>query len=223
MRTLFAVLAVALVFFGATPATAQVEFGFRPGLTIADVSLDTDGVEPDFDTRTGFVAGIFLEVPLSANLSFQPGLSYAQKGAGVSESFEGEDFNFGVELDYIEAPLLLKYAFPTTGSVGVHLYGGPALAFESSCKLAFEGEGVEASVDCDAEGSDIQFDTKSFDVGAMLGAGVSFPVGARATFLVDAFYNFGLTSILDDPENEDNSLKNRTFYGTVGVSFPMGN
>lgn len=220
MRALATAFALSLALAVSQPLSAQMDIGFRAGASIADVSLDTEGVGPDLSTTTGFVGGVFLDIPLTSNLYFQPGLGFAQKGAEVSDDFEGEEVTFGVNLDYIEVPLLLKYAFPTSGSLGVHVYGGPALSFETTCEFSFESDEFGADVACDAEGSDLELTTKSFDLGAMFGGGIAFPVG-RASILVDAFYNLGLTNIDDNAEGDD-SLKNRAIYITGGVSIPLG-
>jgi hypothetical protein len=203
-----------LVMATAVPAAAQTQIGLRAGVSIADLSVDDDEFEPD--SKTGFLAGAFVELPLGGNLSFQPGASFVQKGAEESDG----DATLSLELNYIEFPLLFKYAFPTTGSVGVHLSAGPAVAFETSCKVSVEGTGVELNIGCDEGDSyDIEVETTSVDIGAMLGGGLAFDVG-RAQLMVDAFYNFGLKNI--DDTGGDESVKNRAIYATVGASFPVG-
>jgi hypothetical protein len=216
MRTFAAIMAVLFTLAVAQPAEAQTRIGFRAGATISNLSIDDAEGGFDPDSRTGFMAGAFLEMPLSGNISFQPGASYVRKGAEESEA----GTTVGIELSYFEIPLLLKYGFPSSGPVGVHLYGGPALAFEASCKVKVEGGSFEGSVDCDEGGDpDDEVLTKSFDMGAMLGGGLSFGMGG-ATALVDVFYNLGLVNISDQGEG---TAKNRAIYLTAGLSFPVGN
>lgn len=202
------------------PASAQVSLGFRGGASISDFSLESDEVAPDLDSSTGLLLGAFVDVPLATNLSFQPGLQYVQKGAEVSAVEDGMEVSLGIDLAYLEIPLLLRYAFPTDGPVGVHLFAGPALGFEASCEVGVEGGGFRASFDCDqGEEVDFAFDTKSLDVGALFGGGLSFEAGPGA-LLVEGSYNLGLTNLAEDAD-EGESVKNRAFYVTAGYTFPI--
>lgn len=213
-------IAVLLLFAVARPVSSQVTLGVRAGASLSDLSVDTEGVAPDLDSRTGFVFGGFADVPLTPSLSFQPGLQYAQKGAEVSGEEEGEEVTVGIHLDYVEIPLLLKYTLPTTGSLGFNLYGGPALALEVGCELAFQSAGFGADVDCDqgAE-ADFEIETTSFDVGALFGGGIAAPLGP-GSLLVEVFYNVGLANVFESAG--DDTIKNRAFYVTAGVGFPVG-
>ncbi len=202
-------------------ASAQMELGVRVGVTVSDISLDSDGIEPAFDSRSGFNLAAYLDVPLGGGLSFQPGLGFTQKGAELNDDIEGEEVSLGLHLDYLEVPLLFRYAFPTTGSLGVHLLAGPALAFESGCSLVVEGEGASVEIDCDETGAedDFEVDTESFDFGAMFGAGLAFPLGG-VTGTVEALYNVGLRDVGGD--GGDESAKNRALYLTAGIRIPIG-
>lgn len=216
----FLVAAFLFIFIAAEPAAAQTKLGIRGGATISEISVDSDGVEPEFDSRTGLTLGAYLDIPLSGGLSFQPGIGLAQKGAKLSDTVDGEEVSLGINLDYIEVPLLFRFAFPTSGSLGVHLLAGPALAFEVGCGLAFEGEGASLDIDCDQGGEeDFEVDTESFDYGAMFGAGITFPLGGM-TGTLEALYNLGLANIAGG-DGEDTS-KNRTIYLTAGIQIPLG-
>lgn len=217
------VIALGLAVFAAQPLLAQTTFGFKAGASISDLSFDTDEVAPDLESRVGILLGATVDVPLASGLWFQPGLSFVQKGAEITGEFEGgEEVTVALDLDYVEMPLLLKYVFPTTGSLGVHLFAGPALAFEVGCKVGLASEGIDVSIDCD-QGEDEGFEvtTKSFDLGALVGGGVSVPMGG-ASLLFEASYNFGLANIADTDEGEDDSVKNRALYLSAGIAFPMG-
>lgn len=221
MRIVPAFLVAALLFIvAAEPTAAQMKLGIRAGATISDLSIDTEGVGPDLDSRSGLALGAYLDIPLSGGLYFQPGIGLAQKGAKLSDTVEGEEISLGINLDYIEVPLLFRYAFPTSGSLGVHLLAGPALSFESGCGLAIEGEGVSIDIDCDQGAEeDFEVDTESFDFGAMFGGGITFPLGG-VTGTLEALYNLGLANIAGG-EGEDTS-KNRAFYLTAGIQIPIG-
>lgn len=217
MKKLLIVFGVAATLAAAAPLSAQRALGFRAGASLANLSIDASGEEPDLSSRTGFLVGAYMDIPLSGNLFFQPGFGMTQKGAEISE----DEGTFGLHLDYLEIPLLLKYAFPSSGSLGVHLMAGPALGFELSCNVSFEAEGISADVACDeGEEQDIEIATKSFDVGALLGGGISFPMGG-VRLTIEGFYNMGLTNLLEDASDDD-SAKNKAIYLTGGVAFPVG-
>jgi hypothetical protein len=210
-----------LAILGGQPLAAQTTFGFKAGMSVSDLSVDTDGVSPDLESKAGVLLGATVDVPLASGLWFQPGLSYVQKGARITgEADGGEVITVTLGLDYLEVPLLLKYAFPTTGSLGVHLFAGPALAFEVGCELGVATEGVDVSIDCDeGDAQDVEIATKSFDLGALVGGGVSVPMD-NVSLLFEASYNFGLANVADS--EGDDSLKNRAFYISAGVALPLG-
>ncbi len=220
MRALAVCLAAALLFASADVASGQISLGVRVGATLSDISVDSDGIEPEFDSRTGFSLGAYLDLPLSGNLFFQPGIGLAQKGAKLTEEEQGEEISLGINLDYVEMPLLFRYAFSTTGALGVHLLAGPALAFESSCTVKLEADGLDIEADCDQAGDeDIEVDTESFDFGAMFGGGVSFPLGGvRGT--LEALYNVGLKNVAGGDDSD--TSKNRAFYLMAGLRIPIG-
>jgi hypothetical protein len=216
-RFLIAVAAVTVctAFADTSPLSAQRALGFRAGASIADLSIEVnDDVAPDLSSRTGFIVGAYMDIPLNSSLFFQPGFGLTQKGAKIND----DDDTFELRLDYLEIPLLLKYAFPTSGSVGFHLMAGPALAWELTCRVGIEAEGFSDDVDCGEE--DVEIETKSIDFGVLLGGGVSFPMGG-VRLTAEGFYNIGMSNILDDAGVED-SAKNRALYLTVGVAFPIG-
>lgn len=217
MKKLLMTVTVCAMFAGASPISAQRALGFRAGVSIADLSIDVGDVAPDLSTRTGFLVGAYMDIPLNSSLFFQPGFGLTQKGAEIS----ADEGTVGLHIDYLEIPLLLKYAFPTSGAVGVHLMAGPVVAIELSCDLSIEAEGFSADVACDAGGEeDVEITTRSPDFGVLLGGGVSFPMGG-VRLTAEGFYNIGMTNILEDAGVND-SAKNRALYLTAGVAFPIG-
>ena len=221
MRLTAAGIALALMSLAAHPVSAQVSIGGRIGASISDLSVDTRDVPPDLDSKTGLVVEAFADIPLSPGLSFQPGIQYAQKGASATDTSEGQEFTLELSFDYVEVPLLLRYAFPTTGALGVSLYGGPSLAFEASCEVTLQGTSVTLTIGCDEGGQQgVEVNTKSFDLGVLFGGGISVPAGpGRLT--VDVSYDMGLTNISSDAQ-DDESVKNRAFYITAGMALPVG-
>jgi len=84
--------------------------GFKLGVNAS--SLDSNANFAAFDdTRIGFHAGFFLEIPINKTLSFQPEIQYSAQGA--------KDEN--ARLNYINVPLLLKINLAQ--SFSLHLGG----------------------------------------------------------------------------------------------------
>lgn len=195
----------------APAAEAQTMVTVQGGATFATFEgddADIDGVDPG--TRTGFNFGASLGLPISEIIYLTPGLYYVQKGA----EYEEAGLESAIELTYLEVPILLQVML--TGPdrpLGLSVFAGPSLAFEIGCDISFE----ELSGDCDDEG---EIETKSLDIGALFGAGVSFPVGERVALLVNGGMDLGLTSI--DDSAADNDVKNSTFFLNVGLGFPLG-
>ena len=64
-------------------------------------------------------------------------------------------------------------------------------------------------------------ETKSLDLGAVIGAVVSFAAGESASIFLRGGYDLGLRNILDD-EDDSTSAKNRALFFGAGVVFPVG-
>lgn len=190
----------------AAPAAAEAQsgFGIVGGVNFATFSGDDAG---DAGHRTGLLLGGFAAIPLGNVLTFRPEVVYTQKGA----TFETAGVEQGLQLDYIEVPILLRIGVPV--GMGLHALAGPTMAFELSCSSDLEGGGVDVSGDC---GDDE--DRKSFLVGFQAGAGVDLPLGATVLSL-DGRYTFDLESFLDEAAGD---LSNRVWSVTASVGFPLG-
>ncbi len=204
------VLITALLILLPAVAAGQSTVGFRGGLSLASLGGD-DAV--DLDSRTGLSFGGFFNVPVSDMLGVQVGAGFVQKGAKETEL--GIDLEF--ELGYIEIPLLLTLSPPTSGNVGFTFSVGPAVGFKTGCEFSASDAGVTVELDCDDPSIDL--DLKSFDVGAMVGAGLDIGLTESISLHLDAFYNFGFTKI--DDSGVDDDVKNRAFSILAGLSFPL--
>jgi opacity protein-like surface antigen len=65
-------------------------------------------------------------------------------------------------------------------------------------------------------------DFKSFDVGAIAGAGLDFNVSDRMVLNIDGRYYFGATESFAVDVAAVSDVKNRGVSGTVGLLFLMG-
>ena len=205
------VLVIAFLMTLPTVAAGQSTVGFRGGLSLA--SLGGDDAQ-DFDSKTGLSFGGFFNVPVSDMLGVQVGAGFVQKGA--SETELGVDLEF--EMGYIEIPLLLTLSPPTSGNVGFTFSVGPAIGFNTGCTLSGTEGGITVEIDCDDPS--IGLEVKSFEVGAMVGAGLDIGLTESVSLVLDGFYNLGLTKV--DDSGVDDDVKNRAFSILAGVSFSVG-
>jgi hypothetical protein len=193
-----AVLAVA-------PLSAQVHLGIVAGGVSATLSTATADQIPNKSSRTGFAAGLSARWKLAERLSFGPEVLYVQKGAKGRDNTDV--IHEEIKIDYIEVPLLFRYAL-SGGSLRPYLLGGGAVAFRLNCNLHFAGLGQDIKEDCKANNAE----ATSTDMAAVGGAGVAFGrVGLSVRYVL------GLTNIKKASVGND-AIKNRALMGMVSFS-----
>ncbi len=160
MPKLFRISAFAALALGATALTAQAQeksFGIIGGVTFATLSgSDADGgyiVDPELGSlavnkgsRTGFAAGLFVDIPAGRALVFEPQALYVGKGVKYTVSDGSTSVDATLALGYIDVPLLLRYNFETSG--GVYFLLGPDVGFNISCSVSASGGGQSANSSC---------------------------------------------------------------------------
>ncbi len=194
------------------PLVPKPEFGIKAGLNLS--SIDTDQLGSS--TRSGFVGGVYLDLPTI--------LLHVQAEALISQyGFEGGtplgNYLGSHELEYrstfLQVPVLLVMALPLP-VVSPRVYAGPALNIP-----------LKSEVKLDGDWSDIRDDTKNA-WSLILGAGVKI-----MNIGVDLRYDIGVTALNDRPVGDilDDALdevtgadqykdiKERTF--SVTVSFAL--
>lgn len=198
-------LGLALLLSAASPAAAQMTFGVKGGVNVANLSFDPED-EGSPDSRTGLVLGVVVTQPIRNRFGLQIEGLYVQKGAKDEFSEEGLNFKSTFKLDYIEIPVLANIALTSSDQVKFSVLAGPSFAFNVNAEIEEEFDGEE-------ETTDIGDDVKAYDVGFALGGAVQ-----TGQFLIDARYTWGLVNINDDPD-DDQKVKNKGFMFTVGWLF----
>ncbi len=168
----------------------------------------------DIESRTGFSFGGWLAVPLGDRVSIVPGATYVQKGTQFDEF---ADVTATFELAYLEIPVLFSVRLtPAESSTAINLFAGPSIAFEVSCSLSATDGDDSVSEDCDAEADE----RESMDFSGIIGGGVGFPINEGLGLNISAGLDMGLTSLDASEDSED--IKNRTFFGSVALTIPVG-
>ncbi|WP_448701665.1 porin family protein [Mucilaginibacter sp. AW1-3] len=119
-------LAAGLLFAGAV--NAQIKFGVAGGVNFSNI-IKTD--DPNFTTdyRTGFNAGVTMDIHLIGPLSFDPEILYSTKGY-KAHTTSGE---FNQRTNFIDAPLLAKLKV----APGFGIIVGPQISFLMSTTNTF--------------------------------------------------------------------------------------
>ena len=180
-------------------------FGITAGVNLSTIGGDSiSGAK----NKTGFFVGGTVIVPMGSGFSFNPELTYSLKGA----KFSDQGTNGSFKLNYLELPILLRYDFAVAGTTRPFLLAGPALGFQTSCKISGEDQSTTVTFGCkdffDQLGAPI--DVKKFDTGAMFGGGVAFDVSGH-TMSLGLRYNLGLNDVFSDTDAKNRVL---SFVGT---------
>ncbi len=166
-----AIILCTLMLIGTTVFSQGVDFGVKAGVNFASIT-DATGL----DSRTGFVAGVFVGGKFNDNLGIQADLLYSQQGA----EFSLGDFN----LDYVTVPVVVKYFV----AQGLNIQLGPQFGVIVNDEAqTVVGETI----------NDIA--TNDFDLSGVVGIGYDLPMGIR----LDGRYNFGLTDVAKSADGKN--------------------
>lgn len=166
-------LVVLVSFFGLSTYGQGIDLGVKLGANFSNIS---DAYELEFESKTGFVGGIFLGIKFNEKLAIQSELLYSQQGA----KFDAGDIDFS----YVSVPVLFKYYLIQ----GLNIQAGPQFGFVVD-------EDVPDVIDNIIESND-------FTTTGVVGLGYDLPMGLR----VSARYNFGLTEVFEGGKNSVVSL-----------------
>lgn len=180
----------------ATDARAQT-LGVQGGLNFS--TLSGDDIE-SADHLTGWQLGGTALLG-RGRTGMLTGLVLTRKGASES----GGGLSSRIALTYFQVPLLARFVLSDAGargSIGTHVYFGPAVALKTGCRVTASFGSGNISAPCDdPEDAEDPTTFRSTEVSAIAGFGVDFE-----SFSLSIQYDLGLTDIA-----EDQSVKNRTF------------
>lgn len=192
-----------------TPMAIKTRFGVRAGANLANFRLNdyATSTQPEVSQKTSYHAGVFVNIPISPMFRFQPGVEYSGQGSKVAKyNVIGSvpvTSSYEQDLKYINLPLMVQYV--TKG--GFMVEAGPQPGFLVSAIQ--DGPG---SSTVDKKNSFDKFDLS-------LGAGLGYL--SRIGLGVNARYNFGLTSALEDGgTNNGPEVKNQVVQ--LGLVYHFG-
>lgn len=189
---LIAVLLLSVLLLNAQPRIG-IQVGY--GLSMSALTL---AQEPNFPTsttsETGFVGGIFGQIPLKKNWVFRPVLQFVNKGYKERYSSQSYAYSTPVPLRYFEVPLSFVYT-TLPGRNGFLLGGGPTVSFSSDRDYQYRP-------------------VKSLDAGAHVLLGFQTPLG----FSANLTYTHGFVNVSKFTDQVP-VIKNRFAALTVGYLF----
>lgn len=186
-------------------------YGVRLGYNLASISSSNAGV--DMNTYGGWAfGGVYgLQLANSTPLWLEAGLFYSEKGGKVNNYLSTATIN-GVEheytqkkttrLIYLQAPIVIKYAFDVADDFYVEPFLGGYLAL---------GIGGKTKLYSQEQSSDSFDNFNRFDGGLRIGCGAEYQM-----IYAEVGFDFGIANIND---NEFVSARNQSFFFNIGVNF----
>lgn len=178
MRIIARPLVLAAVALAVTVATASAQsiknIGVIAGVNFSTFNgsdADLTSIGLDKGSLTGFLGGVFVDLPLGASVVLEPSAVYIGKGAKYAITDPGVSGDITFDVEYIEIPVLLRYNFKSSG--GPYALVGPDVAFNISCSVSGSGDASLPATDCVDIGTlaGVPFEATSVTFGGILGFG----------------------------------------------------
>ncbi|TKC05072.1 porin family protein [Pedobacter frigoris] len=214
MKKLFIIglgLTVSSLAFQAKAQTSQaaandkMKFGIRAGANLmkmgkfqfADQYYSTD-------SKVGFQAGIYADLPMGGGFAFLPEISYVQKGAKLEATVAGNTGTFDATVSYLDIPVLIGYK----ATPELTVFAGPQVSF-----LLAQKSTIKANNDPQTETTSTENFSKSLAGGA-IGLGYSITPNIN----INGRYSMDFQKALKDNVNQD-KIKNSGFALSLGYTF----
>lgn len=205
------ILILGTLFFGVTVMgqTEKVKIGVKAGVNISNLTVDES--ELNSSGKTGFTAGIMVEIPIAKNFSLQPELLYSQQGTKITFSDEevtNSHYKSTIELNYLNIPVMLKYYVIK----GLSVQAGPQIGILLKANNKYQ----DNFLGYDSQGN---FNLKEYSSG--IDTSVNFGLGyqLKNKFYTDVRYNISYSNVFKDGDVNhfiDNNMKNKVFQITLG-------
>ena len=186
-------------------------YGLRLGYNIA--CINSSDARIDTESYGGFAfGGIYgLQLANSTPVWLEAGLFYSEKGGKVgnypsTKTENGRTIDYTqkmtTRLIYLQAPIVVKYAFDVADDVYIQPFLGGYLGL---------GIGGKTKLYSEERSYDSFDDFNRFDGGLRIGCGVEYQM-----IYAELGFDFGLANISD---NEFKSARNQNLFINVGVNF----
>lgn len=204
-----------IVGFGMFKTQAQISYGVKAGLNLANYSQVADVLQKYQKNNLSYFVTAYADFPITSQFSIQPGISLQGKGTKYSGEAEGLEFALTQNVMSLEIPLNAVYYFQTEPGQ-LFIGAGPYIGFNVSGKQ--HGEGAlnqmftgNSTRKMTFSGEDRQMNLidagLNFSVGYILNNGILFHVG----------YGLGLSNLSPDKDQKNSS--NRVINFGIGFQF----
>jgi opacity protein-like surface antigen len=169
-----------IAMFGMTNSiyAQNVDIGFKTGLNISNFT----GGDADRNSLFDFHIGGLAEFKITEKFSLQPELLYTRQGSEVENLVK-------IKVDYLAIPLMAKYYISEKFSVEA----GPQVSFLINDKAEFNDSSIP----------DSDTDASSFDFGLNVG----FAYNINTKLFAQVRYNYGVTTIAENPDIKNSVLQ----------------
>ncbi|MFZ1322909.1 MAG: outer membrane beta-barrel protein, partial [Ignavibacteria bacterium] len=113
----FVLLLIFTAFASSSNAQVKIALGLQAGVNFGSASQTIQGIDQNLSSKAGMIAGGFVDIGLSKQISIVPGLRYIQKGSKENnKQFPGVAgaFDVNTTVGMLEFPALLRVKFPLT-------------------------------------------------------------------------------------------------------------
>lgn len=200
----------------------KVSFGIKGGFSSARMQgeamnslgnlVDLTGGYVTTNSRSGFFAGGNVSIPVSENISIEPGLYYTQKGYEMRGDLQWKAVDFlsaaataKLDAQYVDLPLLLKANFG-----GFQVFAGPQVSYLVNADLKTKA-GI-LGINLLNKNWDVTNEYNRWDAGVTGGIGYQFKNGVN----LSAAYDHGLSRV---DANQSLEAYNRSFKVGLGMRF----
>lgn len=174
--------------------------GFRFGMNLTTMTIQTKGITLRPETPFGVHFGTNYEIPFNRNFSIFYGFLFSSKGS----DYKIDTIDISLAPTYIEIPVNIAYNFGS-GATKISLFAGPYTACAIGGYKIVSGGGFKYM----AFGPGANNDLKSLDFGFNLGIGVNIK-----GYLISAQYGIGMRNI---SPADDSKMRNRVFGISVSA------
>jgi len=252
MKKIISLMAVVAFMVVALQTTAQITFGVKAGLNMANISQNYKVADEEMPTKMGiaFHGGLAVDYALSEKMSIQSGLLFTIKGYNVdldewAKELDAEFDVSGIELEgsstarlnYLEIPIHFAYGI----NEKLQLFAGPYVAIgfggkaKSDITLKFDGQSEPLenetvtlkSVIGEADYTDLAEEGEDFVNGLDFGLNVGLGYKVTPAILVNAGYSLGLgnlnpSKIKDYADYEPKDYKMSNNVISLSVTYLFG-
>jgi hypothetical protein len=193
--------AVVLSLLGAPAMSQPVRIGFRTGPAfgfLSDSPIPFARAEEEAGTNTNvrmdLHGGVYAIVPLAYQFGLQTELLYVRKGGHFSHlkpvSYKAERY----QLSYVQGQVLGRRDIEISGPLQPHALAGLTLEglLEGTARRNVNSPKITFREEIDLKAQNL---VQQWDIGGLVGMGVSYPIGATGRIGIELRYNLGFRSI----------------------------